>query len=61
MQTVVFLQEVVKGPGVQKRAQLAIFAQGMTVATHLLDDGRVGVTDGIRTRNIQNHNLGLYH
>ena len=21
----------------------------------------VGVTDGIRTRNSQNHNLGLYH
>ena len=22
---------------------------------------RDGVTDGTRTRNIQNHNLGLYH
>ena len=23
--------------------------------------GRSGVTDGTRTRNSQNHNLGLYH
>ena len=22
---------------------------------------KVGVVDGTRTRNIQNHNLGLYH
>ena len=28
------------------------------VVSHL---GRFGVTDGIRTRNNQNHNLGLYH
>ena len=24
-------------------------------------EGEVGVTDGTRTRNSQNHNLGLYH
>jgi hypothetical protein len=28
---------------------------------HVLGEKEDGVTDGTRTRNIQNHNLGLYH
>lgn len=34
------------------------------IASAMLDNrhkGKDGVANGIRTRNIQNHNLGLYH
>ena len=33
----------------------------MMLIYNLLEKKEDGVTDGTRTRNIQNHNLGLYH
>ena len=35
--------------------------EGQATGRQFGNDGENGVVDGTRTRNIQNHNLGLYH